>query len=63
MPSNALHLAIESENYQCMRLLFEHKVSTKKFNHRTLRPFELTFNEKIVDFYSTNVREDNPTNF
>lgn len=46
-----------------MRLLYENKVSTKKFNYRTLRPFELTFNEKIVDFYSTNIKLVDPTNF
>jgi len=46
-----------------MRLLFEHKVSTKKYNYRSLRPFELTFNEKIVDFYETFIKVDDPTAF
>jgi anoctamin-10 len=48
LPSTALHLAIEQENYDCMKLLVEHKADTDLINFRTLKPFELTYNDNIL---------------
>lgn len=50
-PSNALHLAIEINNYECMKILVENGVSVDVLNHRCLKPFELTFDTKMVKFY------------
>lgn len=50
-PSNALHLAIEINNFECMKLLVENGVSVDVLNHRCLKPFELTFDTKMVKFY------------
>ncbi|CAD8159360.1 unnamed protein product [Paramecium octaurelia] len=50
-PSNALHLAIEINNFKCMKILVEHGVSMDVLNHRCLMPIELTFDEKMVKYY------------
>ncbi len=41
-PSNALHLAIESENYSIVKNLLNAKISIDEVNYRTLTPFQIT---------------------
>ena len=41
-PSNALHLAIESENYLIVKNLLNAKISIDEVNYRTLTPFQIT---------------------
>jgi ankyrin repeat protein len=51
LPSTALHLAIESEQYHCAKLLIEYGASSQIVNYRNLCPFELSFNERLIKFY------------
>ncbi|CAD8120523.1 unnamed protein product [Paramecium sonneborni] len=55
-PSNALHLAIEQEKYHCMKTLILHGVSVETVNSRCLKPFELTFNQKFMEYYKENIQ-------
>ncbi|CAD8094475.1 unnamed protein product [Paramecium sonneborni] len=55
-PSNALHLAIEQEKYHCMKTLISHGISVDAVNSRCLKPFELTFNSKFMEFYQENIQ-------
>ncbi|CAD8206420.1 unnamed protein product [Paramecium octaurelia] len=55
-PSNALHLAIEQEKYKCMKTLILHGVSVDTVNSRCLKPFELTFNQDIMEYYKENIQ-------
>lgn len=63
LPSNALHLTIEQENYHCMKILLKEGVSTETINYRTLKPFELTYNKKIQKFYKQHIKHSDPNNF
>ncbi|CAK55572.1 unnamed protein product (macronuclear) [Paramecium tetraurelia] len=62
-PSNALHLAIEINNYECMKILVENGVSVDVLNHRCLKPFELTFDTKMVKFYENQYLKKNEQSF
>ncbi|CAD8176392.1 unnamed protein product [Paramecium pentaurelia] len=55
-PSNALHLAIEQEKYHCMKTLISHGISVDAVNSRCLKPFELTYNSKFMEFYEENIQ-------
>ncbi|CAD8119184.1 unnamed protein product [Paramecium sonneborni] len=55
-PSNALHLAIEQEKYHCMKTLILHGISVDTVNSRCLKPFELTFNQKFMEYYKENIQ-------
>ncbi|CAD8181717.1 unnamed protein product [Paramecium octaurelia] len=55
-PSNALHLAIEQEKYRCMKILISHGISVDAVNSRCLKPFELTYNSKFMEFYEENIQ-------
>lgn len=41
-----------------MKTLIEHGVSVNIVNHRCLKPFELTYNQRILDFYRENIMKD-----
>ncbi|CAK71370.1 unnamed protein product (macronuclear) [Paramecium tetraurelia] len=62
-PSNALHLAIEINNFECMKILVEHGVSMDVLNHRCLMPIELTFDEKMVRYYENHYRKGKEQSF
>ena len=46
-----------------MKILIQHEVSINEVNHRCLKPFELTYNKRILDFYHTEIKKQNDINF
>lgn len=39
-----------------MKLLIDHHADTELNNYRTLKPFELTYNDKILHYYRSQIK-------